>query len=202
MTDGDTLTTGGKWLVGGGIIVALGGLLAVIDALEADPPRPIANRTIAGSRRVQREFAELGPVSSATVNVSTATTDRAYSTNDAGAVSIDLVRDLGWRWFEEPTTLQLRVTSPLDPRPLVFELSVQDWLAPCVRTIGRGNVQQRPTAAALRLGEHALGETFPLLDATVTDWYGVQYRGAPGWIPKLAAKRCWSAVPLEQDARR
>jgi hypothetical protein len=191
MVDGDTLTTDGKIVVAVGALAGLYGLIGVLDGINADEPTPLPGETALGDTRSDREFGPYQPVSDAVVEVSAPGVARTLTTDTRGMASLNVVEDLGWSSFAEPTRIRMSVASPRASAPIDVSLDIGEWTTPCVVTTGSGSVYEGPTASALVIGEFGPSERFDLYDTTGVDWLEISYRGGTGFIPVLAAERCW-----------
>ena len=194
MTDGDTLTNGGQALTAAGALSGLFGLIGILDALEPDAPEVVNGRTLPGALNKARETVPRGPLRNRTVTVTAPDHQRDYLSTESGEVSVNLLEDFGWRYFDDLPTVRVSAAIPGTDAAAEASLRADEWLVPCVRATGRGTVHQRPTVGSPRLGEFSPSAVFALRDETSVDWYGIDYRGAIGWIPRVAGRRCWQAA--------
>lgn len=212
-TEDDSLTDGGKWLVGGGVAIGVIGLLLTMSPF-IDMDEPIEGRTVRGERSEQQGVRTRGPVAGIAINISGEgiPDDLVYTTDARGRIVVDVVEQFGWRWFTEPAQFRLHAREVNGAAATDVSLHASDWTVPCVVTEGSGVVLDNRTGGN-PIGRFAGGEVYEVLQEDVVDWYGIRYRGRQGWIPRLVASRCWStpdltppgsepSVPQEGDSRQ
>ena len=198
-TQDDTLTDGGKVLVGAGALAALGGVILIIQALDSSPQKPLPGRTVGGSVYTRTETIRGPVVANAPVTFTLGGHSTEQVTSSDGMAKIGLATDLGLADFSEPMIVNLRINTRNATQAVNVSLNTRDWTRPCARTRGVGLIFAEGDVSSEVLGDFGPGQRFWLRDDSSADWYHIVYGTSQGWIPQSLANLCWSVPNAPPD---
>jgi hypothetical protein len=192
MRSGDSLTSTGDLLVTGGVVAAVTGLLYWAHARGDEASKPEPNKMVRDGRHSERVLATGQGVPSQSVELSVANVSRRYSTDVTGRIMVDFAKDFGFEFAENTRQLSVAARIPGTDAELQTVVDTKDFMLPCVRTVGRGQIHREADAGSLAIAEFLPERTLVIRDSSA-NWYQVESQGDMGWIARPSTRRCFVA---------
>ncbi len=118
-----------------------------------------------------------------------------YITDSSGAITIDLVNDLGLGTFQSPDPIDFAFANSDTTLIGSFSLSPRDWTVPQIQILGQGHwVRSEPNSNSKRLGKLETSEIHQLTERKSGGWEEIVYNGQKSWVYKPQGSRFWAPL--------